>query len=201
MTPSLMIRVVQLSPNVITPRDCGNHESDPFIASLLVQQDFACVHLHYRNPSCQPSTRQDRNFVFAVQYWSSPILVRHSSACLRTPASSLDPLRIMLATRELLNGIFLVLLFSINFGMPKIRPIDTRAMRIIGFFKKDKGETKCVSKPMHGIPQRLRTYSLAFPDRSTWRPPASPQSPNHFPPRPDSLPCCPIRYPERSAMP
>ena len=32
-------------------------------------------------------------------------------------------------------------LFSINLGMPKMRPIDTTAIRIMGFFKNDSGET------------------------------------------------------------
>jgi hypothetical protein len=33
------------------------------------------------------------------------------------------------------------LLFSINFGIPNINPMDTTAIRIIGFFKKLNGET------------------------------------------------------------
>jgi hypothetical protein len=112
------------------------------IASLLAQLGFVRDCWHCQCLSFQPSKMQDQNSGSAVLYLLCPNQARRSSAFPQTLPSSRDPLSemsaIYLYARACVGG---NVLFSINLGIPNMRPIDTTAMRIMGFFKNDNGET------------------------------------------------------------
>ena len=114
-----------------------------FIVSSLAQ-NFACLRLWSLNLSCQPSTKRGQSFVSAERCWSNQSPRHHSFAFARIPPSFQDPLGIRQYSVVSAHGCTCDLLFSINLGMPNMRPMETTAIRIMGFLRKDNGETICV---------------------------------------------------------
>jgi hypothetical protein len=116
------------------------------IASLLAQLGFVRDCWHCQCLSFQPSKTQDQNSGSAALYLLCPNQARRSFAFPQTLPSSRDPL-LEKSAIYFQDRAYVIsnVLFSINLGIPNMRPIDTTAMRIMGFFKNDNGETVRVS--------------------------------------------------------